>query len=82
MAENKSLDRFASFVKHRREFKGLSQHQLGVLVYGDVKDARQRVYQIENKKRNVTIDTIDAYLKALDAEIYFNSKITINEEKT
>lgn len=64
-------DKFCSFIKVKREAKGLSQEQLAKLVWGE-SGQRSQIYQIESQYRgSVNFDTMDKILKALKCEITF-----------
>ena len=71
--ENKRItimQRFAEFMKAKRQAMGLTQEELSEIIFG----TRKRfdyISRIENGKKDISLKSMDAILEALNADIEF-----------
>lgn len=63
-------ERIAEFVKDKRQKKGLTQEQMSLKVFGSVNRTKY-ISEVERGARNLSIPTLEKYLKALDSDINF-----------
>jgi len=65
-------ERISEFVKDKREKKGITQEQLAIKLFGSSTRSRiNYISSVETGSRNLSIPTLEKYLKALDADINF-----------
>jgi transcriptional regulator with XRE-family HTH domain len=72
MANNRIsiMQRFAEFMKAKRQAMGLTQEELSDIIFG----TRQRfdyISRIENGKKDISLKSMDAILEALKADVEF-----------
>ena len=64
------MQRFAEFMKSKRQAMGLTQEELSEIIFG----TRQRfdyISRIENGKKDINLKSMDAILEALNADVEF-----------
>lgn len=65
-----TLEKFGKFVKYQREISGMSQRELANKAFGH--QGHRTINLIETgKSNNITTDTMDKLLIALDCEVDF-----------
>jgi transcriptional regulator with XRE-family HTH domain len=65
-------ERISEFVKDKREKKGITQEQLAIKLFGSSTRSRiNYISSVETGSRNLSIPTLEKYLKALDSDINF-----------
>lgn len=70
MARETIMKKFAIFLKQKRQAMGLSQERLAVQMFNDKKMGGY-ISNIENEKLNVSLQTMDSFLEALNSSIEF-----------
>lgn len=64
------MQRFADFMKQKRQAMGLTQEELADKIFGDRKRF-DYISRIENGKKDISLKSMDAILEALNADVEF-----------
>lgn len=64
------MQRFADFMKKKRQAMGLTQEELAEIIFGD-KTRRDYISRIETGKKDISLKSMDAILEALNADVEF-----------
>lgn len=64
------MQRFADFMKKKRQAMGLTQEELADIIFGD-KARRDYISRIETGKKDISLKSMDAILEALNADVEF-----------
>lgn len=70
MARVTIMQRFADFMKKKRQAMGLTQEELAEIIFGD-KTRRDYISRIETGKKDISLKSMDAILEALNADVEF-----------
>ena len=64
------MQRFADFMKKKREAMGLTQGELAEIIFGDA-TRQDYISRIETGKKDISLKSMDAILEALNADVEF-----------
>ena len=64
------MQRFADFMKKKREAMGLTQGELSEIIFGDA-TRQDYISRIETGKKDISLKSMDAILEALNADVEF-----------
>ena len=64
------MQRFADFMKKKREAMGLTQGELAEIIFGDT-TRQDYISRIETGKKDISLKSMDAILEALNADVEF-----------
>ena len=70
MARVTIIQRFADFMKKKREAMGLTQGELAEIIFGDA-TRQDYISRIETGKKDISLKSMDAILEALNADVEF-----------
>lgn len=70
MARVTIMQRFADFMKKKREAMGLTQGELAEIIFGDT-TRQDYISRIETGKKDISLKSMDAILEALNADVEF-----------
>lgn len=70
MARITIMQRFADFMKKKREAMGLTQGELAEIIFGDT-TRQDYISRIETGKKDISLKSMDAILEALNADVEF-----------
>ena len=70
MARVTIMQRFADFMKKKREAMGLTQGELAEIIFGDA-TRQDYISRIETGKKDISLKSMDAILEALNADVEF-----------
>ena len=71
MARVTIMQRFADFMKKKREAMGLTQGELADIIFGDA-TRQDYISRIETGKKDISLKSMDAILEALNADVEFS----------
>lgn len=64
------MQRFADFLKKKREAMGLTQGELAEIIFGDT-TRQDYISRIETGKKDISLKSMNAILEALNADVEF-----------
>ena len=64
------MQRFADFMKKKREAMGLTQGELAEIIFGDT-TRQDYISRIETGKKDISLKSMEAILEALNADVEF-----------
>ena len=70
MARVTIMQRFADFMKKKRQAMGLTQEELADIIFGDA-TRQDYISRIETGKKDISLKSMDAILEALNADVEF-----------
>ena len=70
MARITIMQRFAEFMKAKRQAMGLTQEELSEIIFGS-KKRTDYISRIENGKKDISLKSMNAILEALKADVEF-----------